>query len=78
MVLLDQHGEEVVTDELPVTPTVIIENNNIQSLAFDVQLDLRDDIPIISIKVYNRIEQKRKPNLALVTPNQRLIINENQ
>jgi len=59
------------------TPTIVIENNNVNSLAFQVNLDLRSNIPVIEIKVFDRTQIKKIENTFLVTPKQRLYVDEN-
>lgn len=59
------------------TPTIVIENNNVNSLAFQVNLDLRSNIPVIEIKVFDRTQIKKMENTFLVTPKQRLYVDEN-
>ena len=79
MVLINQHGEKlIVDDKSSVIPKVVIENNNVQSLAFDVTLEIDGNRPTIIIKVYNRIEKNSKSNLQVITPGRRLLIDENK
>jgi hypothetical protein len=78
MTLLDHLGNETATKKSLVTPKVVIENNNVQSLAFNVALEMVDGRPVVTVQVYNRIEMNKKSELKLVMPNQRLLIDESE
>lgn len=78
MTLLDHLGNETITTKPLVTPKVVIANNNVQSLAFNVAVEIVDGRTVIIVQVYNRIEMNKRSELQLVMPNQRLLIDESE